>query len=203
VTGTASAPATSPASRDVGWVERTEPLLWPMLNAWFRPDIRGLDRIPAGGPVLLVGNHSGGNVAPDTLVLTAAFIRRFGAGRPFFQLAHRLVTAAPWLALLRRHRTVTASPENARAALQAGADPVEHLDQPELQLPELALELLPRHPGAGAVCAAECLLLLLRHRIHLASPRASRSTASARPSTTAATSADSSAPVSNRPPSTP
>jgi 1-acyl-sn-glycerol-3-phosphate acyltransferase len=71
--------------------------------------------------VLLVGNHSGGNVAPDTLVLVAAFIRRFGARRPFFQLAHRLVTAAPWLVLLRRYGTVTASPENARAALRAGA----------------------------------------------------------------------------------
>ena len=97
------------------------PLLWPLLKAWFRPEVRGLGRIPAGGPVLLVGNHSGGNVAPDTLVLAAAFIRRFGARRPFFQLAHRLVIAAPWLALLRRYGTVTASPENARAALRAGA----------------------------------------------------------------------------------
>jgi 1-acyl-sn-glycerol-3-phosphate acyltransferase len=108
-------------ARDVAWTERTAPLLWPLLKAWFRPEVRGLDRIPAGGPVLLVGNHSGGNVAPDTLVFATAFIRRFGARRPFFQLAHRLVTAAPWLALLRRYGTITASPENARAALRAGA----------------------------------------------------------------------------------
>ena len=107
--------------RDVAWIERTVPLIWPILTAWFRPDVRGLDRIPAAGPVLLVGNHSGGNVAPDTLVFTAAFIRRFGARRAFFQLAHHLVVAAPWLALLRRYGTVTASPENARAALRAGA----------------------------------------------------------------------------------
>jgi 1-acyl-sn-glycerol-3-phosphate acyltransferase len=107
--------------RDPGWIEHTVPLLWPLLQAWFRPEIRGLERIPAHGPVLLVGNHSGGNVAPDTLVFTAAFIRRFGSRRPFFQLAHDLVIAAPWLALLRRYGTVTASPEVARAALQAGA----------------------------------------------------------------------------------
>src|SRR5687767_5358087 len=107
--------------RDVAWVERTVPLIWPVLKAWFRPDVRGLDRIPAAGPVLLVGNHSGGNVAPDTLVFTAAFIRRFGTRRPFFQLAHELVVAAPWLAPLRRYGTVTASPENARAALAEGA----------------------------------------------------------------------------------
>jgi 1-acyl-sn-glycerol-3-phosphate acyltransferase len=97
------------------------PLLWPLLKAWFRPEVRGLDRIPASGAVLLVGNHSGGNVAPDTLVFATAFIRRFGARRPFFQLAHRLVIAAPWLAPLRRYGTVTASPDNARAALRAGA----------------------------------------------------------------------------------
>jgi 1-acyl-sn-glycerol-3-phosphate acyltransferase len=115
------AAATALTRRDPAWIERTVPLLWPMLNAWFRPEIRGLDRIPAKGPVLLVGNHSGGNVAPDTLVFVAAFIRRFGTQRPFFQLAHRLVTVAPWLVLLRRYGTVTASPETARAALRAGA----------------------------------------------------------------------------------
>ena len=113
--------ATSLPERDVAWVERTVPLIWPVLKAWFRPDVRGLDRIPAAGPVLLVGNHSGGNVAPDTLVFTAAFIRRFGARRPFFQLAHHLVVAAPWLALLRRYGTIDASNENACAALRGGA----------------------------------------------------------------------------------
>jgi 1-acyl-sn-glycerol-3-phosphate acyltransferase len=107
--------------RDVDYVQWTTPLLWPLLQLWFRPQIRGLDRIPADGPVLLVGNHSGGNVAPDTLVFTAAFVRRFGAARPFFQLAHQLVVAAPWLGLLRRYGTVTPSPGNARAALDSGA----------------------------------------------------------------------------------
>ena len=107
--------------RDPRWAERTVPLLWPVLKSWFRPDLRGFERIPAEGPALLVGNHSGGNVAPDTLVFTAAFIRRFGARRPFYQLAHELVVAAPWLRVLRRYGMVTASPENARAALRAGA----------------------------------------------------------------------------------
>lgn len=65
-------------ARDPGWMEWTVPLLWPALNAWFRPQVLGLDRIPPHGPVLLVGNHSGGNVAPDTLVFATAFTRRFG-----------------------------------------------------------------------------------------------------------------------------
>ena len=46
-------------------------------------DVRGLDRIPPEGPVLLVGNHSGGNVPPDTFVLTLAFCSYFGVERPF------------------------------------------------------------------------------------------------------------------------
>jgi 1-acyl-sn-glycerol-3-phosphate acyltransferase len=109
------------ARRDRAWTELTVPVIWSFLRAWFRPEVRGLDRIPASGPVLLVGNHSGGNVAPDTLVFSAAFIRRFGARRPFYQLAHNLVVAVPWLAPLRWYGTIAASPENARAALRAGA----------------------------------------------------------------------------------
>ena len=67
--------------RDPELIRRATPLLWPLLRTWFRPDVRGLEHIPAEGPVLLVGNHSGGNVAPDTLVFTLAFTRRFGAQR--------------------------------------------------------------------------------------------------------------------------
>ena len=103
------------------WEDLTVPLIWPWLKAWFRPEVRGLDRIPPTGPVLLVGNHSGGNVAPDTLVFTAAFIRRFGTRRPFYQLAHDLVLAVPWLLPLRWYGTIPASPQNATAALRAGA----------------------------------------------------------------------------------
>ena len=107
--------------RDPDYVRRSLPFTWPLIAAWFRPDIRGLDRIPADGPVLLVGNHSGGNVAPDTLAFTLAFYRHFGAGRSFFQLAHHLVMTAPWLSLLRRYGTVEATWENTLAALNQGA----------------------------------------------------------------------------------
>lgn len=107
--------------RDPDFIRRSLRFTWPLIAAWFRPDIRGLDRIPARGPLLLVGNHSGGNVAPDTLAFTLAFYRRFGVERPFFQLAHHLVMRAPWLSLLRRYGTIEASPENAQAALEMEA----------------------------------------------------------------------------------
>jgi 1-acyl-sn-glycerol-3-phosphate acyltransferase len=110
-----------PPGRDPGYIRSTVRLTWPLIAAWFRPDIRGLDQIPARGPVLLVGNHSGGNVAPDTLVFTMAFYRRFGAERRFFQLAHHLVMSTPWLSFLRKYGTVEADWEHARAALDSGA----------------------------------------------------------------------------------
>jgi len=71
--------------------------------------------------VLLVGNHSGGNLTPDTSVFTLAFSTYFGVERAFYQLAHNLVLSMPGLGFLRRYGTVAASPENARKALRAGA----------------------------------------------------------------------------------
>ena len=48
--------------------------------------------------MLLVGNHSGGNLTPDTSVFTLAFSTYFGVERPFYQLAHNLVLSMPGLA---------------------------------------------------------------------------------------------------------
>jgi 1-acyl-sn-glycerol-3-phosphate acyltransferase len=107
--------------RDPGYIRRSLLFVWPVLAVWFRPEVRRLDRIPASGPVLLVGNHSGGNVAPDTLVFSLAFYRHFGVERLFVQLAHYLVVRAPWLSLLRKYGTIEATWEGARAALDAGA----------------------------------------------------------------------------------
>lgn len=107
--------------RDPGFIRRSLPFTWPLIAGWFRPDIRGLARIPAHGPLLLVGNHSGGNVAPDTLAFTLAFYRHFGVERPLFQLAHHLVMRAPWLSLLRKYGMIEATWENAQAAIGRGA----------------------------------------------------------------------------------
>ncbi len=71
--------------------------------------------------MLLVGNHSGGNVPPDTFVFTLAFCSYFGVERPFYQLAHNLVVSAPPLGWLRKFGTVAANHENARMALESGA----------------------------------------------------------------------------------
>src|SRR4051794_17385421 len=59
--------------RDPDYIRETLPGLWLLASFYFRADVKGLEKIPAKGPVLLVGNHSGGNVTPDTLVFTLAF----------------------------------------------------------------------------------------------------------------------------------
>jgi 1-acyl-sn-glycerol-3-phosphate acyltransferase len=107
--------------RDPDYIRDQLPGLWLLASVYFRADVRGLDRIPPEGPVLLVGNHSGGNVPPDTFVFTLAFCSYFGVERPFYQLAHNLVVSAPPLGYLRKFGTVAANHENAQLALQSGA----------------------------------------------------------------------------------
>ena len=77
---------------------------------------------PAGGPVLLVGNHSGGTLIADTFIFSQAFYDHFGPEREFFQLAHDLVFKVPGIrAMLTPYGTVPASPENMRRALARDA----------------------------------------------------------------------------------
>jgi 1-acyl-sn-glycerol-3-phosphate acyltransferase len=107
--------------RDPDYIRESLPRLWLLATLWFRAQVRGLENIPEDGPVLLVGNHSGGNLTPDTIVFTLAFNTYFGVERQFFQLAHNLVLAMPGLGYLRKYGTVAASPENAEKALSSGA----------------------------------------------------------------------------------
>lgn len=107
--------------RDADFIRQNLPLAWLMSSIWFRAEVRNLKNIPEGKPVLLVGNHSGGTVTPDTLVFTLAFCTYFGVERPFYQLAHNLVLASPLGQILRRFGTVTASHEHAEQALASGA----------------------------------------------------------------------------------
>jgi 1-acyl-sn-glycerol-3-phosphate acyltransferase len=107
--------------RDPDYIRETLPRLWLAASLYFRGEVRGLGNIPEDGPVLLVGNHSGGNLTPDTHVFTLAFSAYFGVERRFYQLAHNLVLSMPGLGMLRKYGTVAASPENARKALASGA----------------------------------------------------------------------------------
>ncbi|MBF6169680.1 1-acyl-sn-glycerol-3-phosphate acyltransferase [Streptomyces gardneri] len=115
-------PSADPADRDPEFIGDTMGLGWLFARLYFRAEVRGLERIPEEGPMLLVANHSGGNVSPEVMVTTLAFVRRFGPQRPFFQLAHDMVMAYPVIgSLLRRFGTVNADAANAARALRDGA----------------------------------------------------------------------------------
>jgi len=114
-------PAADLDERDPDYIRETLPRLWMLASLYFRADVRGLDNIPEEGPVLMVGNHSGGNLTPDTGVFTLAFSTYFGVERRFHQLAHNLVLSMPGLGWLRRYGTVAATPQNAERALDKGA----------------------------------------------------------------------------------
>jgi 1-acyl-sn-glycerol-3-phosphate acyltransferase len=107
--------------RDPDYIRESLPRLWLLASLYFRGEVRGLGNVPEEGPVLLVGNHSGGNLTPDTHVFTLAFSAYFGVERRFHQLAHNLVLSMPGLGWLRKYGTVAASHGNARKALRAGA----------------------------------------------------------------------------------
>src|SRR3981081_1670982 len=70
-------PADPFAARSTDYIRATLPTLRTMSNVYFRADVSGLDRIPAEGPVLLVGKHSGGKVIAETLVFPPALHAHF------------------------------------------------------------------------------------------------------------------------------
>jgi 1-acyl-sn-glycerol-3-phosphate acyltransferase len=108
--------------RDPDYMREMLPLLWLISTFYFRGEVRNLGHIPEDEPALLVGNHSGGNVIPDTFLFSLAFSTYFGVERRFFQLAHNLAIAWPIAGdLLRKSGTISASPGNARKALESGA----------------------------------------------------------------------------------
>src|SRR5688500_5399305 len=107
---------------DPDYIRKTLPTLRAFADLYHRAEVRGLTGIPRKGPVLLVGNHSGGTLISDTFVFAQAFYDHFGPLRRFHQLAHDLVFQIPGVrASLSRYGTVPASPENMGRALERDA----------------------------------------------------------------------------------
>src|SRR4051812_18971887 len=48
--------------RDPDYIRESLPRLWLLASLYYRGEVRGLGNIPEEGGVLLVGNHSGGNL---------------------------------------------------------------------------------------------------------------------------------------------
>ena len=106
---------------DPEYIRLTAPLMRSVFGTYFRGEVRGLDNIPAEGPSLLVGNHSGGTMIADTFVFAQKFYEHFGPDRRFHQLAHSVAARHPWMGLIRHWGTVAASHENAKRAFKRDA----------------------------------------------------------------------------------
>jgi 1-acyl-sn-glycerol-3-phosphate acyltransferase len=107
---------------DPEYIRTTLPTLRLFSDVYHPAEVGGLRNIPEEGPVLLVGNHSGGTLISDTFVFAQAFYDHFGPLRRFHQLAHDLVFQLPGVrASLSRFGTVPASPENMGRALERDA----------------------------------------------------------------------------------
>jgi 1-acyl-sn-glycerol-3-phosphate acyltransferase len=107
--------------RDPDYVRENLALSWLLATLWYRAEVRNVGNVPENGPVLLVGNHTGGNMSPEVIVLPLAFSTYFGVERPFYQLAHNLVLASPFGPMLRKYGSMAASHKHAEEALKAGA----------------------------------------------------------------------------------
>lgn len=105
---------------DPGLTERFVAAAEPLARRWFRFEVRGLESIPPDGGALIVGNHSGGMLTPDVLILAAAFYRRFGYERPLYTLGHDGMFAGPMAGWLARLGLIRANSKNTARALRSG-----------------------------------------------------------------------------------
>ena len=94
------------------------PLLRPLFDRWWRVEQRGLENIPASGPALLVGNHSG-TLPFDALMMKLGVYD--GAARHCRLLAADLPFRIPFIGeLARKSGNTLACIEDATRLLDAG-----------------------------------------------------------------------------------
>ncbi|MBI2889904.1 MAG: 1-acyl-sn-glycerol-3-phosphate acyltransferase [Nitrospirae bacterium] len=100
-----------------GWIAR-----WAgrVVVPYHRGQVRGIDAVPEG-PCLFVGNHNGGAVNQDTLILFHALCNRYGIGAVPYGLGHEVVLKLPvFHQLFVPGGAVRASHHNAERLLGAG-----------------------------------------------------------------------------------
>lgn len=107
--------------RDPDFIRRQLPAI-ARYTSYYTPEVRGLDRLPAEGPVLVVGNHSCLFYLPEVWACGQAILSRRGISAPAYLLGYDLLFAIPGVApTLRRLGAVPAGTAEAEAALARGA----------------------------------------------------------------------------------
>lgn len=106
--------------RDPEFMARFVDTVLPLLEAYFRPTVRGLERIPQG-PGMYVGNHNAGTLMPEVFIFGGHLFKTYGLAQCPFALGHDLAVNAPvFKKLLPKIGAVRANRENADRIFQAG-----------------------------------------------------------------------------------
>jgi 1-acyl-sn-glycerol-3-phosphate acyltransferase len=112
--------AENPFQRDEAFIEKLRPYL-ELWSRYFDAEVTGFEKLPERGPMLLVGNHSGGTIVPDTPVTLAAWYRERGVSDPLLGLAFDGAFGVPGFeTLMRKLGEIPANHENAEEALRTG-----------------------------------------------------------------------------------
>lgn len=109
-------------ARDPELIARVLPLMRSANRHYLRLRREGFESLPEG-PVLYVGNHSGGIAGPDLCCTLGTLWEKRGPEAPFYALAHDFAMRQlkPFGAFVQRFGAIRASPDNARRALESGA----------------------------------------------------------------------------------
>jgi len=106
--------------RDPAFLRSARPVL-ERFASYFRPEVRGFDRLPPRGPFLVVGNHSGGQIPPDLPVLLTAWWRERGEDEPVYALFHSFFLGLPGVGpVMARAGAIEAGRDGAEAILRDG-----------------------------------------------------------------------------------
>lgn len=94
------------------------PFVW-MYKNYFRAEVRGLERVPAG-PVLLVANHSG-QLPWDAAMIAVAMLIEGKPPRPVRSMVEKWVPSLPFVStFMARVGQIVGTPENCRRLLSSG-----------------------------------------------------------------------------------
>lgn len=109
-------------TRDPDYVRSWFPSAELVARLYFRVRCAGVEKVPASGPVIFVGNHSGGLSSPDTAMAVHAYWSYWGADRPAYALVAPNIFRMPRMARhISRLGGVAAVPRMAQEVLRRGA----------------------------------------------------------------------------------
>jgi len=106
--------------RDPEFLRHQLPAVTRYVN-YFSPQVRGQEHLPASGPALVVGNHSGLFYMPDAWVVGLEIIRRRGLDQPAYAMGYDLLFGIPVVGpFLRRIGAIPAGGQAAEQGLAHG-----------------------------------------------------------------------------------